>query len=110
MDEPPLSSVFNVFSDENTTLQGIYNIVARFIKEIWQKNILQNRKEQITIRMLDKLSHRSGGLQIINTLFHELNAIFGLDVINARNVSSIIKNWKSSVGKGIIYVPKYTWN
>ena len=80
VDRSPASEVLNWFSDENAKKEGQYQFAALTIKSVWQSDCLEMRAQQVTIRILERMSCRPGGVVMIQGLYAHIDGIFGLDV------------------------------
>lgn len=101
----PLKQVLNWFGDEKVKLEGLFYIGGRVIKEVWQKSNLDERAQAITIRILENLSKRSGGNEVINGLYHSIDRIFGVDVLTGKKVKEVIRGWGAGGGSTHIIIP-----
>lgn len=104
VDSPPLCQVLDWFSDENADKHGQFMFAAGAIKQIWQSSLLENPVQQVTIRILENLSRRPGGMEIIQGLLQNIDRIFGVDVVNAHKTKQIIEGWLRG-GKSRIIIP-----
>jgi tetratricopeptide (TPR) repeat protein len=102
VDSPPLCQVLTWFSDQNADKQGQFMIAAGVMKCIWQSRLIENAVQQVTIRILEHLSRRQGGMEIIQGLFQNIDRIFGVDVMNAHKTRQIIAGWLRGGGPRII--------
>ena len=103
IEKPPLAAALSWFGDPNVELEGPLRMGAVFIKEVWQKVQIQSVKQNITVRVLELLSSRSGGFHAISAWAQNIYNIFGLDVVNALQVRTLIEDWlKGSEGNRII--------
>lgn len=102
VDSPPLYQVLTWFSDQNADKQGQFMIAAGVMKCIWQSRLLENAVQQVTIRILEHLSQRPGGMGMIQGLLQNLDRIFGVDVLNAHRTRQIIEGWLRGGGPRII--------
>jgi hypothetical protein len=101
----PLKQVLNWFGDEKVKLEGLFYIGSQVIKEIWQKSNLDERAQAITIRILENLSKRSGGNDVVNGLFQSIDRIFGVDVLTGEKVKEVIRGWETGGGSTRIIIP-----
>lgn len=68
-------------------------IAASSIPTIWREKPLVDYATRVTIRMLDKMSHNSGGIDNIRTLSRNIDRIFGLNVVDAQRAKMVIEAW-----------------
>jgi hypothetical protein len=104
VDSPPLRQVLDWFSDENADKHGQFMFAAGAIKQIWQSSLLENLVQQVTIRIMENLSRRPGGMEIIQGLHQNIDRIFGVDVVNAQKTKQIIEGWLRG-GRSRIIIP-----
>jgi tetratricopeptide (TPR) repeat protein/transcription elongation GreA/GreB family factor len=103
VDKGPLSQALDWFGDPNVKIEGIYHIGAMFLKSLWQSDHIENIRQTVTIRILERLAKRSKGLSVIKSWLENINNIFGLDVVNGAKVKRVIEGWlKGGQGKRII--------
>jgi tetratricopeptide (TPR) repeat protein len=103
VDKGPLFQSLDWFGDQNVKIEGIHYIGAMFIKSLWQSDHIENIRQTVTIRILERLAKRSKGLSVITSWLENINNIFGLDVVNGAKVKRVIEGWlKGGQGKRII--------
>ena len=105
VDKGPLSQTLDWFGDPNVNIEGLLQIAAQVIKQVWQKFDIETKSQIITIRILDRLSHRSGGHKVVDALLRNVDNIFTVDVIHARRVKKVIEAWLKSRGGNWIILP-----
>ncbi len=93
VDKAPLFQVLNWFGDQNVKLGGLYFVGAGVLKAVWQKYGMETTPQRVTIRILERLSQRPRGFQVIEGLHENIDRIFGLDVITAHKVKELIAAW-----------------
>ena len=89
-------------SDEKAKKEGQYQFAALTIKSVWQSDCLEMRAQQVTIRILERISCRPGGVDMIQGLYANVDGLFGLDVLNAIKVRKIIESWLIGGGSRIV--------
>jgi tetratricopeptide (TPR) repeat protein len=103
VDKGPLLQSLDWFEDQNVKIEGIHYIGAMFIKSLWQSDHIENIRQTVTIRILERLAKRPKGLSVIKSWLENINNIFGLDVVNGAKVKKVIEGWlKGGQGKRII--------
>jgi tetratricopeptide (TPR) repeat protein len=103
VDKGPLLQSLDWFGDQNVKIEGIHYIGAMFIKSLWQSDHIENIRQTVTIRILERLAKRTKGLSVINSWLENINNIFGLDVVNGPKVKRVIEGWlREGRGKRII--------
>lgn len=102
VDKPPLLQALDWFANPNVKLLGLIDIGAMFLKAHWQENHIENVSQAVTIRVLERLSARPGGFDVIKTWLQDIHVIFGLDVVNAAKMKNVIIAWLAGRGRRII--------
>lgn len=80
VDEWPVRVVLDHFRDEHVNSPQIYPLVAGVLHHVWNNSPNLASSEGITLRLLEKISRRSGGDVILDQLGRNLSEIFGLNV------------------------------
>ena len=93
IDRTPLRQVLDWFSDEKAKKDGQFMIAGGTLKSLWQTSLVDDTAQRITIRIMERLAQRPGGQNVINGLLHNIDAIFGLDVVNAARARQVIEAW-----------------
>jgi len=103
VDKGPLSQVLDWFGDPNVKIEGIHYIGAMFIKGLWQSDHIDNIRQTVTIRVLERLAGRTKGMSVVKSWLEQINNIFGVDVVNAAKVKDVFKDWLGGgLGRRII--------
>ena len=102
VDKGPLYQALDWFSDPNAKIEGIDSIGAMFLKSLWQSRHLESINQTITIRILERLSSKPQGMNVIHSWLRNINHIFWIDVTTARKVKSVILSWLKGGEKGRI--------
>ncbi len=105
VDKGPLLQTLEWFGDSNVNIEGVNYIGAMFLKSLWQSGHLESVSQTVTIRILEQLTTRRQGINIIHFWLRNIYNIFGIDVVNARKVEDVIRSWLSGGGKGRIIIP-----
>lgn len=93
VDRTPLRQVLDWFSDKNAKKEGQFMIAAGTLKSLWQSSVVGGTAQRLTIRILERLAQRPGGLDVIKGLLQNVDAIFGLDVVHAAGVREVVEAW-----------------
>ncbi|MHC4617287.1 MAG: tetratricopeptide repeat protein [Planctomycetota bacterium] len=102
VDKGPLLQTLEWFGDSNVNIEGVNYIGAMFLKSLWQSGHLENINQTVTIRVLERLSARPQGMNVIHFWLRNVHNIFGIDVVNAKKVGDVIQSWLSGGGRIII--------
>jgi hypothetical protein len=105
VDKGPLSQALDWFGDSNVKIEGIDRIGAIFIKSLWQSGHLETISQTVTIRVLERLSGRPQGMNVIHSWLKNIYHIFWIDVPSADKVKDVIKGWLKSGGRKRIIIP-----
>jgi len=105
VDKGPLYQALDWFGDPNVKIEGIAHIGAMFLKSLWQSGHLESISQTVTIRILERLSTRPQGRNVINSWLRNIYNIFWIDVANAEKVKDVIQGWLRGGGKGRIIIP-----
>jgi len=105
VDKGPLSQALDWFGDSNVKIEGIDYIGAMFLKSLWQSGHLESINQIVTIRILERLSARPKGMNVIHFWLRNVHNIFGIDVVNAKKVRDVIQYWLNGGGKRRIIIP-----
>lgn len=105
VDKPPLNQALNWFSNENVKVEGLLYIGAGVVKQVWQRYRIGTIAQEITIRILERLSQINGGYKVIYGLLQNADNIFTVDVISADRFKQVIDGWLKSRGGGWIIRP-----
>ena len=92
-DAPGLQSFFSYFGHPSLDLPSRFGLARRVLKELWQRNILHLRAEQVTFRILAALRTVRKGRRIIDALLQHADSIFGLDVMTAQAFRQAVQTW-----------------
>ena len=105
VDKGPLSQALDWFGDPNVMIEGVDRIGAIFIKGLWQGMHLESISQTVTIRILERLSTRPHGMNVIHSWLRNIYNIFWIDVANAKKVKDVIKGWLQGGGEKRIIRP-----
>ena len=77
----PLSQALSTFAEESVDLVQMLQLAAEFLGLLYQESILSQTKANVTIKILENIAKRKGGIQGIQSLPKALTIIFGVNVI-----------------------------
>lgn len=98
-DKQPLRGVLDRY-EEHAREQDMLLFTVGLIPALWRDAPLADHASRVTIRVLDKLSHAEKGLTIIRSILQRLDALFGLNVIGARNARTVMEAWLATAKRG----------
>ena len=93
MDSWPLSQALSVFAKESVDLEQILQLAAGFLTLLYQESLLSTTKANITVKILENIAKKKGGIQGIHALRKALPSIFGLNVLGLRDAAITIDSW-----------------
>ncbi len=89
----PLSQALSTFAEESVDLVQMLQLAAGFLTLLYQEPILPQVKANITIKILENIAKRKGGIQGIQHLPKALPRLFGVNVIGLTDAVETIKAW-----------------
>lgn len=92
-DQFPLRQALDQFATEAVKLSDAVILAAELIVKMYTDVYLRSTRTAVTLRLLDRLSERSGGREAIEVLPRSLPIRFGLDLIGARELADAIRGW-----------------
>ena len=96
VDSWPLSQALSVFAEESVDLIPILGMVAEFLRLLYQEPLLPETKANITVKVLENVARKKGGIQGIHDLREALPNIFGLNVLGLGEAAINIDAWLKS--------------
>ena len=93
VDSWPLSQALSVFAKESVDLEQILQLAAGFLTLLYQESLLSTTKANITVKILENIAKKKGGIQGIHALRKALPSIFGLNVLGLRDAAITIDSW-----------------
>lgn len=96
VDEWPVRVVLDHFRDEHVNVPHIYPLMVDVLQYVWNNSPNLASSEGITLRLLERISRRSGGDVILGQLGRNLSEIFGLNVVAEFRVREAIRAVTSS--------------
>ena len=89
----PLSQALSTFAEESVDLVQMLQLAAEFLGLLYRESILPQTKMNITIKILENIAKRKGGIQGIQHLPKALPRLFGVNVIGLTDAVETIKAW-----------------
>ena len=89
----PLAQALSTFAEESVDLRQILQLAAGFLRLLYQEPILPQTKVNITVRILENIANRAGGIEGIQSLHKALPTIFGVNVIGLADVTRTMEAW-----------------
>ncbi len=68
-------------------------VAAGFLRLLYQESVLPQTKVNITVKILENIAKREGGIQAIQSLPKALPIIFGVNVVGLADATATIKAW-----------------
>jgi hypothetical protein len=90
-DAPPFRKMLDLLGDQSSIEGGLYALGTALLREVWRRPLLDQRKELVTLRVATRLVSLRNGPYLITRLIQETDEIFGLDIVNARRVRTIVQ-------------------
>ena len=100
VDSWPLSQALSAFAGESVDLEPTLQLAAGFLALLYQESLLSTTKTNITVRILENIAEKNGGIQGIRALRKALPRIFGLNALGLADAAETFDAWlKSSNGR-----------
>ena len=99
VDSWPLSQALSVFAEESVDLEQILPLAAEFLRLLYQESLLSTTKANITVKILENIAKKKGGIQGIHALREALPSIFGLNVVGLMDATETVDAWLKSSDK-----------
>ena len=89
----PLKQTVDYFHVESIAQIEIVNLTNELIVRIYREALPPETSNSLTVRLLENLSRRKDGREIILAIRRAVPRIFGLDVLGATNAARTINAW-----------------
>lgn len=99
VDSWPLSQALSAFAEESIDLEQILQRAAGFLTLLYQESLLSTTKANITVKVLENITKKKGGVQGIHALREALPIIFGINVLGLMDVTETVDAWLKSSDK-----------
>ncbi len=93
----PLSQALSSFAEESIDLVQMLQLAAGFLRLLYQESILPQTKMNITVKILENIAKRKGGIEGIRSLHKALPRIFGVNVVGLADAAKTIEAWLKGV-------------
>ena len=93
----PLSQALLAFAEESVDLTRMLQLAAEFLRLLYQESLLPQTKVNITLKILENIKKRKGGIQGIRNLNKALPRIFGINVVGLADATKTIEAWLMQV-------------
>ena len=93
----PLSQALSTFAEESVDLVQMLQLTAGFLSLLYQESILPQTKINITVKILENIAERKGGIEGIQSLQKALPIIFGVNVVGLAEAVETIKAWLKGI-------------
>ena len=89
----PLSQVLSAFAQEDVDLMQMLQLAAGFFSLLYQESVLPQTKVNITVKILENIARREGGIQGIRDLQKALSILFRVNVVGLADATATIEAW-----------------
>ena len=96
VDRWPLLQALSTFSDESVDLKQVLELAAGFLRLLYQDSILPQTKANITVKILENVAKRIGGIEAIQSLHRALPRVFGVNVVGCADATKTVEAWLKS--------------
>ena len=93
----PLSQALSVFAEESIDLVQMLQLATGFLRLLYQELILPQTKMNITVKILENIRKREGGIEGIRSLHKALARILGVNVVGLADAAKTIEAWLKGV-------------
>ena len=93
----PLSQALSTFAEESVDLKQMLLLVAGFFRLLYQESILPQTRVNITVKILENISKRKGGIQGIQSLHKALPGMFGVNMVGLADATRTIEAWLKGI-------------
>ena len=97
VDNWPLSQVLSVFAGESVDLEQILQLAAGFLTLLYQESLLPETRANITVKILENIAKKKGGIQGIRNLREALPRMFSLNVLGLSEATTTVEAWLRSI-------------
>ena len=93
----PLSQALSVFAEEAVDLEQILRLAAGFLRLLYQESLLSTTKANITVKILENIAKKKGGIQGIRHLHKALPSLFSLNVVGRMDATATVDAWLKGI-------------
>ena len=97
LDAWPLSQALSVFGSESISLEQVCQLTAGFLGLLYQEPVLPETRTNLTVKILENIATKNGGVQGIETLRTTLPRIFGVNVVGLADATTTINEWLKAI-------------
>ena len=97
VDSWPLSQALSVFAEEFIDLEQILPLAAGFLTLLYQESFLSTTKTNITVKILENIAKKKGGIQGIRHLHKALPSLFSLNVVGRMDATATVDAWLKGI-------------
>jgi len=98
----PLEQTLDQFANENIDLKDRIWLGSEALAELMPRADLAERRQQIVIRIAERLAAKRGGHDAVRVLARVIPSLFGQDAIHAYETHEILSAWLASSARRII--------
>ena len=89
----PLSQLLSAFAQEDVDLMHMLQLAGEFFSLLYQESVLPQTKVNITVKILENIARREGGIQGIRGLPKALPILFRVNVVGLADATATIEAW-----------------
>ena len=104
VDSWPLSQALSAFAGESVDLEQTLQLAAGFLVLLYKEPLLPETKANITVKILENVAKKKGGIQGISALREALPNIFGLNVLGRADAAATFDAWLKNSGERLFRV------
>ncbi len=96
-DRWPLSQALSTFAEESVDLVQMLQLAAGFLRLLYQESLLPITKANITVKILENIAEKEGGIQGIRGLHKALPRIFSVNVVGLADATETVDAWLKGI-------------
>ena len=94
-DKWPLKGSIDMLRDEVLSLIDSLRLAAGFVVKIFGEGLLSHTEARVTVRVLERLAERKGGLQGVDAIADALPKIPSVNAIGVQRAEKAIRAWRA---------------
>ncbi len=96
VDSWPLSQALSAFAGESVDLEQTLQLAAGFLVLLYKEPLLPETKANITVKILENVAKKKGGIQGIRALRKALPTVFSLNALGLMDAAANVDAWLKS--------------